>query len=44
VVPAADNSRPIEIIVDERLRIAVTAGFDHELLTEVVHVLENRRC
>ena len=43
-VASALSSAPLEIIVDERLRIAVTSGFDHQLLAEVVRVLENRRC
>lgn len=38
------SSTPLEIIVDQRLRIAVTAGFDHQLLAEVVRVLESRQC
>ncbi len=43
VAPALGGT-PLEIIVDQRLRIAVTAGFDHQLLAEVVRVLENRQC
>ena len=44
VAATANGNPPLEIIVDQRLRIAVTAGFDHQLLTEVVRVLENRQC
>ena len=44
VAATANGNPPLEIIVDQRLRIAVTAGFDHQLLTEVVRMLENRQC
>jgi hypothetical protein len=44
VTPNLNCSAPIEIVLDQPLRIAVSSGFDHELLTEVVRVLENRGC
>lgn len=42
VTPWAQTKAPIEIVVDQPLRIAVASGFDAELLAEVVRVLETR--
>lgn len=42
VTPSAQTKAPIEIVLDEPLRIAVASGFDAELLAEVVRALEAR--
>lgn len=42
VTPSLQTQAPIEIVLDRPLRIAVAAGFDAELLAEVVRVLESR--
>ena len=44
VTPSSQTKAPIEIVLDQPLRIAVTSGFDAELLCQVVRVLENHRC
>ena len=44
VTPSAQTKAPIEIILDQPLRIAVGSGFDAELLAEVVRALEAREC
>ena len=42
ITPSPQNGAAIEIVVDQRLRIEVTSGFDAELLAQVVRVLEDR--
>ena len=39
-----EPSSPIEVVLDQRLRIAVAPGFDAQLLADVVHALEQRSC
>jgi len=34
----------IEVVVDQRLRIAVSSGFDPDLLADVIRALEGRPC
>ena len=42
IATSPPSAAAIEIVVDQRLRIAVTSGFDAELLAQVVRVLEDR--
>ncbi len=42
VTPSRPTKAPIEIVLDHPLRIAVRSGFDAQLLSEVVRVLEAR--
>jgi hypothetical protein len=42
IEPTASSS--VEIVLDQPPRIKVTAGFDADLLREVVRVLESRQC
>lgn len=44
ITPGSQHSATIEIVLDQPLRIAVASGFDHDLLVEVVRLLENRQC
>jgi hypothetical protein len=41
---AAASSASVEIVLDDPPRIAVTAGFDPQLLADVLRVLEERSC
>lgn len=38
------SAASIEIVLDQPPRIAVSAGFDPQLLREVLRVMENRQC
>jgi len=42
IATSPPKAAAVEIVVDQRLRIAVTSGFDAELLAQVVRVLEDR--
>ncbi len=42
ITTSPQSAAAIEIVVDQRLRIAVTPGFDAEVLSQVVRVLEDR--
>jgi hypothetical protein len=44
VTPPKVPSNPIEIVLDDPPRIAVTAGFDPHVLADVLRVLENGKC
>jgi hypothetical protein len=44
ITPSAAAKAPIEIVVDQPLRIAVSSGFDPALLADVVRALEGRQC
>ncbi len=42
IAPSPQGGAAIEIVVDHRLRIAVRSGFDADVLSQVVRVLEDR--
>jgi hypothetical protein len=44
VTPTSPAKTPIEIVVDQPLRIAVSSGFDPHLLADVIRTLEGRQC
>lgn len=44
VTPTSPSKAPIEIVVDQPLRIAVWSGFDSHLLVDVIRALEGRPC
>ena len=44
VTPPKMRSTSIEIVLDQPPRVAVTAGFDPQVLAEVLRVLEKAKC
>lgn len=44
VISTAHTKAAIEVVVDQRLRIAVSPGFDPGLLVDVIRALEGRLC
>ena len=44
VAPSGSSSASIEVVLDQPMRIAVSAGFDPQVLADVVRALEQRPC
>ena len=44
VQPNPRPGAPIEIVVEQPLRVAVSSGFDPDLLADVIRALEGRPC